>query len=165
MANYRGHIVGGVAAGAAYMAAIMYVPLTYFAEVAGVLHGWKALAAVMVLAVLFALFPDVDTNSKGQDIFIGSAFVLDILLIITGDIQAAAYLGLVAMAPIITHHRGWTHTKWAMLLVPLPILVVPYLYNQAILPASIVYYGAAVIGYFSHLLLDGLIIRQFRIKT
>jgi membrane-bound metal-dependent hydrolase YbcI (DUF457 family) len=165
MANYKGHIVGGLAFGAAYMAALMYVPVTYFAEVAGVLHGWQAIAGVFVLAVLFGLFPDVDTNSKAQNIFIGLAFALDVLLIASGRIEAAAYLGLVAMTPIITHHRGWTHTKWAMVAVPLPILIVPYLYNHAILPAAIVYYGAAFVGYFSHLLLDGLIIRSFRTKN
>lgn len=94
----------------------------------------------------------------------GTAFVADILLIASGNIQAAAYLGLVAMMAIVGKHRGWTHSKWAMLVVPLPILLVPYLYNHAVLPASLVYYGAAVAGYFSHLLLDGLIWRRFRIK-
>ncbi len=165
MANYKGHIVGGVLAGAAYMAAIIFVPLTYFAEVAGVLQGWQAIVAVFVLAVLFGLFPDVDTNSKAQDIFLGLAFVTDVLLIVSGNIQAAAYLGLIAMLPIITHHRGWTHAKWAAFVVPLPILLVPFLYNQAILPVSLVYYGAAVAGYLSHLLFDGLLIKQFRIKN
>lgn len=147
------------------MAVLIFVPLTYFAEVAGVLQGWQAIAAVFVLSVLFGLFPDVDTNSKAQDLFLGIAFITDVLLIASGDIQAAAYLGLIAMLPIITHHRGWTHSKWAMFVVPLPILIIPYLYNQQILPASIVYYGAAVTGYFSHLLLDGLIVRRFRIKN
>src|SRR5687767_9138141 len=106
MAHYKGHIVGGVLAGGAYMPAIVFVPLTYFAEIAGLLHGWQAIAAVFVLAVLFGLFPDVDTNSKAQDIFLGLAFITDVLLIVNGEIQAAAYLGLVAMLPIITHHRG-----------------------------------------------------------
>jgi len=123
------------------------------------------IAAVFVLAVLFGLFPDVDTNSKAQDIFLGLAFLTDVLLIVSGNIQAAAYLGLIAMLPIITHHRGWTHAKWAAFAVPLPILLIPFLYNQAILPMSVVYYGAAVAGYLSHLLFDGLLIKQFRIKN
>jgi len=165
MANYKGHIAGGLAAGAVFASVLLYAPITYFAEVAGVLQGWEAIAAVFVLSILFGLFPDVDTNSKAQDIFLGTAFIADILLIIGGRIEAAAYLGLVAMLPIITHHRGWTHTKWAMFAVPLPILLVPYFYNQAILPASIVYYGAAVAGYFSHLLLDGLIWKRIRVKS
>lgn len=165
MANYKGHLVGGVVFAAVFWAVIFFVPITYFAEMAGILHGWQATAAIFVLIMLFALFPDVDTNSKVQDIFLGAAFLIDVLLIVNGNIEAAAYLGLIAMLPIITHHRGWTHTKWAMFAVPLPLLVVPYLHNEAILPASIVYYSAAVTGYFSHLFLDGLIIKQFRIKN
>lgn len=164
MANYRGHILGGLGAGAVFASVLLYAPITYFAEAAGVLQGWEAIAAVFVLSILFGLFPDVDTNSKAQDIFLGTAFVVDVILVATGHIEAAAYLGLIAMLPIITHHRGWTHKKWAMLAVPLPILIVPYLYNDAILPASIVYYGAAVAGYFSHLLLDGLIWKRIRVK-
>lgn len=165
MANWKGHVVGGVALGASYVAAMTLVPVERFAEMAGLLHDWQALAAVMVISVLFALFPDVDTNSKGQNIFFGLALAVDIALIWSGNIQAAAYLGLIAMLPVVGKHRGWTHSKLAMLLVPLPILIVPYLYNDNILPISIVYYGAAVAGYFSHLLFDGLIFKWFRIRT
>ena len=165
MANWRGHVVGGVALGAAYAAAVSYMPVERFAETAGLLHDWQVQAAVFVLSVLFALFPDIDTNSKGQNIFYGIALLSDVLLIWSGNIQAAAYLGLIAMLPIVGKHRGWTHSKLAMMLVPLPILVVPYLYNEKVLAISIIYYGAAVAGYFSHLLLDGLIVKWFRIKT
>lgn len=165
MANWKGHVIGGVALGAAYAGAISYAPVERFAESAGLLHDWQALAAVMVLSVLFALFPDIDTNSKGQNIFYGIALAFDVLLIVSGNIQAAAYLGLIAMLPIVGKHRGWTHSKLAMMLVPLPILVVPYLYNEKALSISIIYYGAAVAGYFSHLLLDGLIVKWFRVKT
>lgn len=165
MANYRGHIVGGVGAGLVYVGVMMFVPVKQFAAYAGLLDDWQALAAVFVIAQLFALFPDIDTNSKAQDIFFYLAFGVDTLLVWSGQFQAAAYLGLIAMLPIITHHRGWTHTKWAMLLVPLPIVIVPYLANDKVLAISLVYYGAAVVGYFSHLLLDGLIWKRFRIKT
>lgn len=165
MANYKGHVLGGIALGALYVGAMTYVPVERFAEASGLLHDWQALAGVLVISVLFALFPDIDTNSKGQNIFFGLALAVDILLIWNGNIQAAAYLGLIAMLPVVGKHRGWTHSKLAMLLVPLPIAIVPYLYNDSILPISMVYYGAAVAGYFSHLLLDGLIIKWFRVKT
>lgn len=165
MANYKGHIAGGALTGIAYIGITQYVPIERFAEAAHLLQNEQALAAILVLSILFGLFPDVDTNSKAQDIFFAIAFGTDILLLATGHIQAAAYLGFIAMLPIIGHHRGWTHKKWAMLAVPLPIIVVPYLYNEATVPISLVYYGAAVTGYFSHLLLDGLIIRSFRIKN
>lgn len=165
MANYRGHIAGGVAAGTVYAGVMMFVPVEQFAEYAGLLNDWQALAAVFLIAQLFALFPDVDTNSKAQDIFFYLAFGVDALLVWNHYWQAAAYLGLIAMLPIVTHHRGWTHSKWAILLVPLPIVLVPYLANDKVLAISLIYYGAAVAGYFSHLLLDGLIWRRFRIKT
>lgn len=164
MANYKGHVAGGIGAGAIYSVALTKVPIERYAEAANVLHDWQALAAIFVLSVLFALFPDVDTNSKGQNIFIGLAFIIDILLIVSGNFQAAAYLGFVAMLPIVGKHRGWTHSKWAMFVVPLPIVVVPYLYNESTLQIALVYYGAAVAGYFSHLLFDGLIWKRFRIR-
>jgi hypothetical protein len=165
VANYKGHIGGGLVFSAAYAAILSFVPIERFAEHAGIFQDWQALFAVFVIGMLFALFPDVDTNSRAQDIFFGIVFPLDILLIWQHSIQAAAYLGLIAMLPIIGHHRGWTHKKWAMIVIPLPILLVPYLYNDTVFPASVVYYGAAVVGYFSHLFLDGLIWRRFRIKN
>mgnify|MGYP001148940963 CR=1 FL=1 len=165
MANWKGHVVGGVALGGAYAAAVSFAPVEHFAETAGLLQDWQALAAILVISTLFALFPDIDTNSKGQNIFFGLALAVDVLLIWNGYMQAAAYLGLIAMLPIVGKHRGWTHSKPAMLLVPLPIVIVPYLHNDNILPISLIYYGAAVAGYFSHLLLDGLIIKWFRVRT
>lgn len=165
MANYKGHVVGGAVAGITYYGVISYVPIERFAEAAGLLYDWQAIFAVIVISTLFGLFPDVDTNSKAQDLFFGIVFPLDILLLWAGSIVAAAYLGLISMLPIIGHHRGWTHKKWAMFIIPLPILLIPYLYDSASLPISTVYYGAAVAGYFSHLLLDGLIWREFRIKN
>ena len=165
MANYKGHIAGALVVTAAYAAALTFVPVQRFVETAGVLRSWQAVFAIFVIGILFGLFPDVDTNSKAQDIFFAIVFPLTVLLIWQDYIQAAAYLGLIAMLPIVGHHRGWTHKVWSMFVIPLPILLVPYLYNDKILPASLVYYGAAVVGYFSHLLLDGLIWKRFRIKN
>ena len=162
MSNYRGHLIGGFAGAVGYTALMLFVPVERFAEYAALLSDWQPLAAVFVIAMLFALFPDVDTNSKVQDIFFWTVFPLDILLIWSGQLQAAAYLGLIAMLPIVTHHRGWTHAKWAAFLVPLPIVLVPYLYDAKMLSISLVYYGAAVVGYLSHLLLDGLLWRRIR---
>lgn len=165
MANYKGHVAGGLGAGVIYGLALGAVPIGQLAEYAHLLNSWQALAAIFVIAMLFALFPDVDTNSKAQDIFFWLVFIIDILLIWGGYFAAAAFLGLIAMLPIITHHRGWTHTKWAMFVVPLPIILAPLVYSEKLLPISIVYYGAAVAGYFSHLLLDGLIWKRIRVKN
>lgn len=161
MASWKGHIAGGLMSISAYTVVVSFTPIKQLSEMAGFLHNWHILLAVFVIGLLFAIFPDVDTNSKAQDLFFGIVFILDILLIISGCLQLAAYLGLIAMLPIISHHRGWTHKIWAMFVVPAPILFVPYLYNNSLLLLSIIYYGAAVVGYFSHLFFDGLIWRRF----
>ena len=165
MANYKGHLVGGVVLTGIYTAAISFAPVERFAEYAQVLQDYQALVAVFVIGMLFSLFPDVDTNSKGQDLFYWILFPIALLLIYWEQFQAAAYLGIIGMLPVLSHHRGWTHTKWAMFVIPLPIIIVPYLYSEKVLAFSLVLYGAAVVGYFSHLLLDGLIWRRFRIKN
>jgi hypothetical protein len=147
------------------VALLSIAPNETIRQTAGLLSDWQMLVGLFVIAILFGLWPDVDTNSKGQNIFFGIAFVADILLIVNGRLEAAAYLGLLAMTPIIGKHRGWTHSKLAMVLVPAPIIIIPYIYRPSVLTPALLIYGAAVVGYFSHLLLDGLIWRRFRVKT
>lgn len=164
MANYKGHVTGGLLLNTAYLAAVKLAPGDILAKTGGILSNWQFVVGLYVIAVLFGLWPDVDTNSKGQNIFFGLAFAADVLLILGGRLEAAAYLGLLAMTPIVGEHRGWTHTKWAMLLVPLPLALVPYLNMSQLLIPMLLVYGAAVAGYFSHLLFDGLIFKHFRVK-
>jgi membrane-bound metal-dependent hydrolase YbcI (DUF457 family) len=165
MANWRGHVAGGAILGTAYIAALEVAPANVVEHTKGLMTDFQMLVGLMVICILFALWPDIDTNSKGQNIFFGIAFVADILLIVNGRLEAAAYLGLIAMTPILSKHRGWTHSKPAMVLVPAPLIIIPYLYRPNVLLPAALLYGAAVVGYFSHLLLDGLITKHFRIKT
>ena len=164
MASYKGHLVGGFVGAVVYTGVMTFVPVERFAEYAHLLKDWQPLAAVFIFSMLFSLFPDVDTKSKGQGIFYWAAFLLDVLLIVNHYLQAAAYLGIVAMLPLLTKHRGWTHAIWSAFLIPLPIIVVPYLYDEKLFSISLVFYGAAVAGYLSHLLFDGLLIKWFRVS-
>lgn len=164
MPGYKGHIIGATACTAGYVGALSLAPAGVLGSNHYLVSDFQLLVGMFVLGNLFGLFPDIDTNSKGQDIFYGIAFVADIVLLYNGRVAAAAFLGLLAMLPILGHHRGWTHSKAAMLIVPLPILVVPYFYNQAYLDTALVAYGAAVVGYFSHLLFDGKITRWVHVK-
>lgn len=164
MANYRGHLGGAVVVCSGYVLAVTLAPVEWATKTGYLLANWQLVAALFVVAMLFGLWPDIDTNSKAQDIFFAMAFVCDIALLLAGRLEAAAYLGLLAMTPIVGKHRGWTHSKIAMLVVPSPILLFPYLYEPNYLVPGILFYGAAVSGYFSHLLLDGLIWKRFRIK-
>lgn len=165
MAGYKAHTLGGLLCAIGYVLLIGILPGTIWAKTGGLLSSWQFVTALFVISMLFSLWPDIDTNSRGQDIFFTFAFGLDIVLISFGYLEAAAYLGLLAMTPIIGKHRGWTHSKLAMVLVPLPVVVVTYFYDPTILSTALLVYGAAVVGYFSHLLLDGRINGKFRIKT
>ncbi len=165
MAGYKGHTFGAAIFIIAYILLVSWIPLAAFESIATFLDSRQILAGLAVVGMLFGLFPDIDTNSRGQDIFFAIAFAADIALIWAGRLEAAAYLGLLAMTPIVGKHRGWTHKKWAMVIVPLPIILVPFIYDSDNLPLAMLFYGAAVVGYFSHLFLDGLVLRKFRIKS
>jgi membrane-bound metal-dependent hydrolase YbcI (DUF457 family) len=155
MAGYKGHLAGAALFGLAYI-----VLLGYVFTVDAVYRQFSALGHVgypltlLVLTLLFGLWPDVDVNSKGQRVFYSIFFVTDLFLIVTERFRAAAYLGLVALLPVLSRHRGWTHTWWAMLLIPSPLLILPYLHVPEHPLIGLPFYGAAVTGYLSHLVMD-----------
>lgn len=148
MPGYKGHLLGG------FFFAVMGL-------VGAVLLGWLGgdpliAAGLIGFCLLGALFPDVDTDSKGQRLYYVVFAAVDLGLIIRHYYMWSAWLGFFAMLPAIGSHRGWTHTWWAMLLVPLPILIMPLiLLGAEAVVGFLPFYVAYVIGYFSHLLLDG----------
>lgn len=116
------------------------------------------------VAVLFSLWPDVDTNSVGQDIFYSLFFIIDGVLIFLKFFEIAAYFGLFTLIPVLGKHRGWTHTKIAVVLIPLPIVVIPCFMLNEIVFVGVPYYLAAVFGYMSHLLMDGILFKKSKKK-
>jgi membrane-bound metal-dependent hydrolase YbcI (DUF457 family) len=155
MSGYKGHLAGATVFGIAYIALLGYVftieaAYRQFSFIEQI--GYPL--TLFVLAILFGLWPDVDTNSKGQKVFYSIFFVTDLFLIVTERFKAAAYLGLVALLPVLSRHRGWTHTWWAMLLVPSPLVILPYLHMPERPLIGLPFYGAAVVGYLSHLVMD-----------
>ena len=158
MSGYRGHLFGATLFFALYFGALValfavdaayarYTPAERIAYPLG-LFG---------LCLLFGLWPDVDTNSKGQNIFYSIFFAVDLVLIGTQHFEQAAYFGLAALLPILGRHRGWTHTLWAMLLVPSPFVVIPAVLFPERPLSGLPFYGAAVAGYASHLFMDGML--------
>jgi hypothetical protein len=157
MAGYRGHISTAVIFG------LLLVFGLSFTHVAAVMPlSEKVVKGIVIvwLAVLFALFPDVDIKSKGQILFYRLFFLLDIVLLWTRHHTEAALLGFLAMLPILSRHRGWTHTYWAMLVIPLPILVGPVYFAGIPLETALPFYLGAVAGYLSHLVADGMLFRR-----
>ena len=160
MSGYKGHLAGAVVFFGLYFAGLVFVfavdqAYRQFTEIELVAYPF----VLFGLSLMFGLWPDVDTNSKGQNIFYALFFAIDVVLIVTRRFEEAAYLGLFAILPVIGKHRGWTHTYWAMLLIPSPLLVLPaVLFPEAAPFSGLPFYGAAVVGYFSHLFMDGLVI-------
>lgn len=157
MAGYRGHISGAVIFFLIYMVGLIFLLTSSSGEQFVLSNNVYTILALFAICIMFGLWPDVDTNSKGQDIFYALFFVLDVALIYYERFHEAAYLGLFCILPILGKHRGWTHTFWAMLIIPSPILLLPYVYSAGNPWGGLPYYGAAVVGYFSHLFMDGLV--------
>ena len=163
MAGYRGHIAGAIVFFLGYLALLVYLySMNAAYQQFSTLELLGYPVAMFALAVMFALWPDVDTNSKGQDVFYAIFLVADLFLIATRNFEEAAYLGLFALLPVVSRHRGWTHSWWAMLLIPSPLLVLPYVLFPDRPLAGLPFYGAALVGYFSHLVLDGIVWRALR---
>lgn len=163
MAGYRGHIAGAVVFFLGYLGLLVYLySMNAAYQQFSTLELLGYPVAMFALAIMFGLWPDVDTNSKGQDVFYAIFLVADLFLIATRNFEEAAYLGLFALLPVVSRHRGWTHSWWAMLLIPSPLLVLPYVLFPDRPLAGLPFYGAALVGYFSHLVLDGVAWRALR---
>ncbi|EFL49727.1 membrane-bound metal-dependent hydrolase [Solidesulfovibrio fructosivorans JJ]] len=146
MPGYKTHMAGAAVVTGAAVAGAWWL---------GVYRpGYETMAGLGFFAILGGLFPDVDTDSTGRRFFYGAALLADAILIVRQQYRYAAVLGFCGLLPAIGSHRGWTHTWWAALLVPCTILLGPMLLLGMPWRPFLPYYIAAVLGYFSHLLLD-----------
>ncbi len=157
MPDYRTHLMGG---------SVVYVLLLvglYGIYSVGQAYAQFSLWELVIVAlglfgicILFSLWPDVDTNSKAQTLFYTIFLVIDGVIILAKHFEVAAYFGLLAFLPVLSRHRGWTHSWWATLLVPLPLLVLPMVVWPERPLVGLPFYLAALLGYTSHLVLDWL---------
>ncbi|MFW6253553.1 MAG: metal-dependent hydrolase [Chitinivibrionales bacterium] len=155
MAGFKVHTVGGV-----FSALLVYGILLGIACIAELEPVMMFVAhrptflGLCALTVLCALFPDIDTNSVVHETVYGALVVVDIFLIVAKFYVAASVLGLVAMIPILGKHRGWTHSWFSCFLMPLPLLMIPVFTFGQPWWHGILWYGAAVAGYATHLAID-----------
>ena len=194
MSMFREHWIGGLVAYSTFfvisLIATVAVPIFYH----GIPQAWNPtippvsdlikIIGCFVVAVLFGLWPDVDIKSKSQKIFYTVLFVLNVVLIVfLQKYLESALLGLFAMLPILSKHRGWTHAKITMILLPVVFLLIPIytgypewqstgnlvdnfnaLQDWDYLPHAILsglpFYVAGFIGYATHLHLDGILFRS-----
>ena len=194
MSMFREHWIGGLVAYSTFFIISLIVTFTVLIFYDGVVPGWNltipSIAAPLkiigcfAVAVLFGLWPDVDIKSKSQKIFYSVLFVVNLVLIVfLQKYLESALLGLFAMFPIMSKHRGWTHARTTMILLPSVFLLIPIysahsewatddnlvdLFNALAewdgltdaLRSGVPFYVASFIGYASHLHLDGILFRS-----
>jgi membrane-bound metal-dependent hydrolase YbcI (DUF457 family) len=89
-------------------------------------QGASTFGGAAVVAALWGAcsqFPDLDTASRPQRWFYRGLAALLVLWALGGHWQAAAIAGMLALLPLLHHHRGWTHRWWAAPLAPLAVLL------------------------------------------
>lgn len=191
MSMFREHWVGGLTAYSVFFVISLAVSISV-SIISGLPFDWNptisldivVIVGCFVVALLFGLWPDVDITSKSQKIFYSVLFVLNAVLIFIFKFYfAAALLGLFAMLPILSKHRGWTHSRITMILLPSLFLVIPIYVEYPswgigrvelpdlidslikwerlphVLQDGLVFYLAGLVGYASHLYLDGILFR------
>ena len=117
MSSGKGHIVGG------------FVFLWLFLTVLSNYYFVPSAMEIVIyaaIAIMFALWPDVDIKSIGQKLFYTIFFVTDVVLIFYfKELETAAYFGLLIILPILAKHRGWTHSRITAILLPTPLMLAP----------------------------------------
>ncbi len=139
---FGGAVVGAALVGAQHFSLVQVNPLVA--------------ALLICVGLIFSLFPDVDTDSKGQHFFYGLLAIVNLGLMWKGEYKWAAILGFAALLPAISRHRGFTHRWWAALLIPALVAAVPMCFYATSWQVLLPWYAAAVLGYCSHILLDSL---------
>ena len=104
-----------------------------------------------ILTYLGALFPDIDIKSKSQRlIYLLLLFLLG-LLIVYDYYGWAAGFGFFAVWAIIFKHRGFLHSLFAAVVIPLPLLFIPLFIHFSYKSIGYEFYISALFGYLSHL--------------
>lgn len=142
MPNYKGHLVGGI---------VLYatILLCFFPAVQG-----STMCEWLFFVCIGALFPDIDTKSKGQRLFFVLLAGVLAYLLLRQKVYAAVLLAIVACVPLIAHHRGLFHNFLFLTGFSWGIgLAVAYLlpeYRTIIVYDTLFFW----MGVFSHIVLD-----------
>jgi hypothetical protein len=101
MANGSDHIIGGIAT-SMLCAYFLRAHITSF-------HTFVFFLACTVAG---SLFPDIDIKSKGQKLFYGLMAPAYIFLFARGQYALCFLVGLCALMPLLSTHRGLFHRWW-----------------------------------------------------
>lgn len=143
MANYKGHLVGGLVG----FTAIIFL-FSLYTGTDHIIFLWLA------CCLGGALFPDIDIKSKGQQLFYKIMVGVVLLCVLFNYIQVALILSVCSFTPLLVRHRGLFHKLWFLLLISVSgcytlILFFPR-YSELILSCTAFF----ALGIITHLWLD-----------
>jgi hypothetical protein len=121
----------------------------------------------MATTLFFSLLPDVDTDSLPRRWFYRAALAALLWLAWKGQWKQATALAVLSTLPLVDHHRGWTHWRWSPVLGGV-VLSLCYLWwcgrldgvvlaSQLLTRVEVAFLLAAACGWYTHLVLDGLL--------
>ena len=150
MPGYKGHIAGGI---------VVSIPLVYVFSS----HATLFTATTWFLfSIAGALFPDVDTKSKGQKWFYRIVVPVLFLFLLIKRFLSFTVLALIAFLPLLVNHRGVFHRLWFVTLPPIAIVGFLTWYKIAYFRTASLLAVFFVAGAISHLVLDFGFSRTFK---
>jgi LexA-binding, inner membrane-associated putative hydrolase len=154
MPGYKGHLVGGCCAYSVVLGA-MYILGNSFRPSFSTLILW------LMISLAGALFPDIDTKSKGQKYFYWILFwflmwrILQFKKIPSDDcFNIVALTAIVALIPLLVPHRGITHQEWfvtGIAGIAWIVLCRVFPCHASVIPLQLTFF---VVGAWSHIWLD-----------
>lgn len=153
MPNYKGHLGGG------FVAFLIVINVIIVKKVSLLIAlEWLA------FTLLGALFPDIDTKSKGQKIFYKTLVVVFLILLLKQCFTAIIFLSILSFLPLVVRHRGLCHELWFVIGVPLVVAGSVGCYFPKF--SSLAWWDAFffIVGAVSHLYLDFGFKRMMKIR-
>jgi hypothetical protein len=146
MPNYKGHIAGGCIAYGIFLMSLRTLFLLKPTPLAS--FEW------FLCTLAGALFPDIDTKSKGQKYFYWIIFGLLLMFFYKKQWHAFPIMSFILVFPMLSRHRGLFHTLWFIIAMPLGIWF--FLYSMHIKMAQLLFFDVVffIAGAISHVWLD-----------
>ena len=114
MPNYKGHLVGGMAAYGLLLCTLLAL----------VKPSLLTASEWLLFALAGSLFPDIDIKSKGQKYFYYFILLVFIVLVVGKRFEAMACCGFIVIWPMLVNHRGIFHNPWFVVIMPLVLWII-----------------------------------------
>jgi len=155
MPTYKGHVIGGVATFIVTLITVTSI-LSYAKPTP------RELLFGFICCIAGSLFPDIDTKSVGQRVFYSLMAIPVTYSIIAHQWQMLAVTSVVGLLPLLSSHRGITHTLWFVTLVPLSLTMLIIRLHPPL--TNLLWVGSLyfIAGAVSHLVLDFGLVRALK---